>query len=123
MLNTELNKRALPPLKSREEMVEILQKCVYGYLPQVEYTISAAEPTKVETRYMCGTVAHTYTALTVATGRGSHTFRVDRLLHTDGKKRPLIVYMNFHPMGTSAYSRSRSFRNTRWIFSPSATRT
>ena len=58
MLNKELEKRALPALQSREEMKEIMQREVYGYLPQAEYSISVDEPKEVEYRYGCGGVAH-----------------------------------------------------------------
>ena len=103
MLQAELKRRQLPPLTSREEMVDILQREVYGYLPSAAYTLSVDRPTKVEARFACGNVAHTYVNLTVRLRSGEHTFRVDRLLHTDGKKRPLIVLNNFHPMGSSPY--------------------
>ena len=40
MLNELLAKRNLPPLRSREEMVEILQREEYGYLPpRISYTV------------------------------------------------------------------------------------
>lgn len=103
MLKAELKKRALPALRSREEMIEIMQSEVYGYLPSAAYTISASEPTKVEARFACGNVTHTYVDLTIHLKNGEHTFRVDRLLHNDGKKRPLILLNNFHPMGSSHY--------------------
>ena len=38
MLKQELQKRNLPELKSREEMVEIMQREVYGYLPKNNFT-------------------------------------------------------------------------------------
>ncbi len=103
MLKEELIKRNLPTLKTREEMMEILQREVYGYLPQADYTIFTDEPQTVEKRFACGTVAHSYVNLTVKLKAGDHTFRVDRLLHNDGKKRPLILLNNFHPMGSTPY--------------------
>ena len=103
MLQAELKKRALPPLRSREEMAEIMQREVYGYLPSADYTLSADEPTKEEGRFACGNVTHSHINLTIRLKTGEHTFRVDRLLHTDGKKHPLILLNNFHPMGCSRY--------------------
>lgn len=103
MLHSELKSRDLPPLKSREEMVEIMQREVYGYLPRVTYSLSASEPTDVELRYSCGEVTHSYITLTVAVGRKSHSFRVDRFLHADHKKRPLIILNNIHPANSSQY--------------------
>ena len=102
-MKAELERRSLPPLKSREEMAEIMQKCVYGYLPKITFSQSATEPVFVERRYACGTVSHSFTELTIAAGERSHTFRVDRLLHSDEKKRPLVIYINFHPMGAYQY--------------------
>jgi hypothetical protein len=102
-LNDELVKRHLPALLSRQEMVEIMQREVYGYLPQREYKISVSEPTNLELRFSCGEVIHSFVTLTIEVGGGSHSFRVDRLLHTDGKRRPLVLLNNFHPMSESQY--------------------
>lgn len=104
MLYQELKNRKLPPLKSREEMVEILQREVYGDFPSPkEFTVSASEPVSVEKRYCCGDVEHSYVDLTITLPTGSHTFRVDRLLHTDGKKRPMVLLNNIHRMNDSQY--------------------
>ncbi len=103
MLYEELANRNLPPLKSREEMKDIMQSEVYGYLPEVKYSLSASEPTDIDVRYCCGQVTRSYVMLDVTIGERSHDFRVDRLLHTDGKKRPLIILNNFHPMAQSHY--------------------
>ena len=101
--SAELMRRALPPLSTREEMLDILQREVYGYLPTAPCTVTASAPTTVDARYMRGTVHHTYVTLTLTLPGGTHAFRVDRLLHTDGKKRPLIIFLNFHPMGATPY--------------------
>ena len=103
MLQAELKKRALPSLQSREKMMDILQSEVYGYLPSAAYTISVDEPTKVEARFACGNVTHSYVNLSIHLENGAHTFRVDRLLHNDGKRRPLILLNNFHPSASSPY--------------------
>ena len=99
----ELARRALPPLRPREEMLDILQREVYGYLPTDPCTVTASEPTKVTTCFMRNTVHHTYVTLALALPRGEYSFRVDRLLHTDGKKRPLIIFLSFRPMGATPY--------------------
>lgn len=103
MLSQELKNRDLPPLKSREEMKEIMQREVYGFLPDVPFTFSVSEPTVLENRYDCGNVTYSYVNMTVNIGQGSHTFRIDRLMHIDGKKRALIILNNFHPMESSHY--------------------
>ena len=103
MLYKELINRDLPQLKTREEMVEIMQREVYGYLPKLDYQISVSEPEMVEARFCKGSVHYTKVNFTIDTPNGSHTFPVYRLLHVDGKKRPLIIYNNFHPNGLSMY--------------------
>ena len=99
----ELKKRALPPLRSREEMKEILQREVYGYLPTCPCEIIVSEPTSVEARFALGTVCQSYVTMTLSIGGRAHAFRVDRMLHTDGKKRPLVIVANLHPMTSSQY--------------------
>ena len=103
MLSQELAKRNLPSLKSREEMKEIMQSEVFGYLPDVPFSYSVSEPTVIEERYDCGNVHFSYVNMTLNIGEGSHTFRIDRLLHVDGKKRPLVIVNNFQPMENSHY--------------------
>ena len=103
MLQAELKKRELPSLQSREKMMDILQSEVYGYLPSAAYTIAVDEATKVEARFACGNVTHSYVNLSIHLENGKHTFRVDQLLHNDGKKRPLILLNNFHPSASSPY--------------------
>ena len=99
----ELKRRELPPLLSREQMCRIMQREVYGYLPSPDFSLSVSEPTVVEARYLAGQVEHSFVHLRVTVGSRSHTFRVDRLLHKDGTKHPLIVYNDFHPELKSPY--------------------
>ena len=87
MLKEELKRRNLPALPTREEMMEIIQREQFGYLPSVkEYSVCADNPVVVERRYSCGAVTHSYVNLTITVGQGSHTFRLDRFLHVDGKR-------------------------------------
>lgn len=102
-LKPELERRALPPLRSRGEMQEILQREIYGYLPDVACTLTTESEQVDEARYACGTVVRSHVMLRVTVGTQSHAFRVDRLLHTDGRKRPLILLNNFQPMEASSY--------------------
>lgn len=102
-IRDDLRKRNVPPLRSREEMVEIVQHEIFGYLPKVPATWSVSKPTEIDPWYMSGTVCHSYVDFTVQFENGSHTFRVDRILHKDGKKRPLVLCNNFHPAESSKY--------------------
>lgn len=101
-MQQELLRRVLPPLRSREEMIEILQREEYGYLPALEYSIQTGDPTPVDERYDLGRVHSSIVDFTITTPYGSHTFPLYRLLHTDGKKRPVIILINFH-RGTESH--------------------
>ncbi len=94
MLKQELKKRNLPELLSREEMVEIMQREVYGYLPKNNFEWSVSNTKNIETRFAKGNVIHSCVDFTLTNEHGSHTFPVHRLLHQDGKKRPVIICIN-----------------------------
>lgn len=102
-MKNELQKRNLPPLRSRDEMKEILQREVYGYLPDLPYEIHTGEPSFIEQRLDFGRVHFSQQDFTITTAHGSHTFPLYRLLHTDGEKRPVILLINFHPANASFY--------------------
>ena len=103
MLSDEIRSRNLPPLKTREEMKEIMQREVYGYLPDVPFTYDISDPEVIDSRYDCGQVEFSFVNMTIHIADRSHTFRIDRLMHKDGKKRPLIIINNFHQMEASHY--------------------
>lgn len=95
-LEALLEKRALPPLKTREEMKEILLREQYGFMPETEYEISVRITNEcIEDRLDCKRCALSSAEMTVTTKYGSHTFPFTRLLHNDGKKHPFFIFMNF----------------------------
>ena len=79
MLYNELKKRNLPPLKSREEMKEIIQRDLFGYMPTVDYTLSASEPQIIEGRYNEGNSNLSKVDITITIDGKSHTFPICRL--------------------------------------------
>lgn len=94
----ELKKRALPPLPdNREEIKELLQREVYGRLPDYDYSwsVNVTRP-GVRKRLDCGNVTVSVAEMTINVNGVSHTFPLERILHNDDKKRPLVVLMNFH---------------------------
>lgn len=91
----ELKKRNLPEIKSREEMMEILQREEYGYLPKTKANFSVSEPEILEKRLDGGNVHIDTVDFTLSTENKSHTFPLFRLLHQDGKKHPLIIFLSF----------------------------
>ena len=102
-LRKEIEKRRLPPLLPRAEMKEILQREEYGYLPDTDFLLTAGEPKMIERRLQRGTVQLTRVPLTIRIGEKEHSFPVERLLHTDGKKRPVVIVNNFNPLSASRY--------------------
>ena len=93
LLYTELDNRKLPELKPQNEMIEILQREVYGYLPNVEYSITVNDARVLESRYSRGTVTHSIVNLTIRTARGEHTFRVAIAGHSRLGKTALVTAM------------------------------
>ena len=94
MLNQDLLERNLPPLLSREEMLEIMQREEYGYLPKNDFEWSVSNEKIIERRFSKGNVFLSSVDLTLINKNGSHTFPVYRLLHQDDKKRPVIICIN-----------------------------
>ncbi len=95
-----LKERNLPPLKSREEMKEILLEKLYGKMPDTAYEVSVSEPRpgiKGRVAYCQGTTGPSIVDMTVTTEYGSHSFPVYRVLQNDGKKHPLFIHINFYP--------------------------
>lgn len=92
-----LKERNLPPLKSREEMKEILLEKMYGKMPDTPYEVSVGEPRNVKQAFCEGTAGPSTVDMTITTQYGSHTFPLYRFLHNDGKKRPLFIQADFHP--------------------------
>lgn len=97
MLEQDLLKRQLPPLKSREEMIEIMQREVYGYLPENNFEFEVSNFKKIDERMGRGEVCFSSVDFKLSNQYGSHTFPVYQLLHTDGQKHPLIICINIHP--------------------------
>lgn len=97
MLEELLAERALPDFLSADEMKDILQKEEYGYMPEIPYTWKVDNIKDVEERLDNGHAAFSRAEMTVTTEYGSHTFPIGRLLHDDGKKHPVFIFMNFSP--------------------------
>ncbi len=93
MLKQELINRKLPPLKSREEMMEILQREEYGYLPENDFRCSVSNHKVRDTRLAKGEVIYSTVDFTLTNKNGSHTFPIHQFLHTDGKKHPTILHI------------------------------
>ena len=93
MLKQELIRRNLPPLKSREEMVEILQREEYGYLPENNFEWSVSNYKRVDGRLANGEVIYSTVDFTLTNKNGTHTFPINQFLHTDGEKHPTFLHI------------------------------
>ncbi len=93
MLKQELLNRNLPPLLSREEMVEIMQREVYGYLPKNDFEWSVANYKRKDGRLAKGNVIYSTVDFTLTNDNGSHTFLIHQFLHTDGEKHPTFLHI------------------------------
>lgn len=94
MLQECLNERNLPKLLSREEMIDILQKEVYGYIPnkpeKLEFDVEELIP-----NFCAGkAVLNKVNAKCVINGK-DFSFPFYASLHTDGKKHPFFIHINF----------------------------
>ena len=100
MLKQELFRRALPPIpENRSEIVDLLTKEVFGTLPSPKFTLTVSEPTVINAYFANRKVAHSEVTMTVTVGERSHSFHIDRLLHTDGAPRPTVILNIFERMG------------------------
>ena len=98
-----LQEADLPQLMEREQMKKILLDNEYGYVPDIPYEMTVAEPKTLEARYCCGNAALSEVNITITTQYGSHTFPVKRLLHNDGKDHPFFVFLNFRANAPDHY--------------------
>lgn len=99
----QLKSRALPPLRSREEMKQILLENEYGFMPDIPYNVTYGETKQIDHRMAWGTANYSKTDITISSEYGSHTFPVYHLTHEDGKKHPFFVYISIHSQIPSIY--------------------
>jgi len=92
-----LRARNLPDFPSRDKMVQLIQENEYGYMPDLDYQITFSDPVSVNKRFCDSTVEYSRVTATVTTRYGSHTFPVNRMLHTDGTVNPFFIHISFSP--------------------------
>jgi hypothetical protein len=96
MLSSELKKRCLPDLKSREEMLSVLQNEVYGKIISPPDKISfKKEAEEVIPRFCAGKATlHKIIAECEINGR-DFSFPFFAAIPTEKKKHPFFVHINF----------------------------
>jgi len=95
MIYDIIKKRQLPQLKSRDEMLEILQREEYGYMPPLPESLSFEEESNIIPNFCAGkAVCNKITAKTVVNGK-SFDFPFCAVIPTDNEKHPFFIHINF----------------------------
>lgn len=102
-LKQMLEERALPPLRPREEMVELLQREEYGFLPPADAAETSFSSAKTLEHAAPNGAVLSEIQMTVQNTHGSHTLPIHYLSVPDGKKHPLFVFLSFSRATVNRY--------------------
>ena len=97
MLTEQLAERRLPALQSREAMLDVLQREIYGIMPAPPDAVSFAVEPNVIPKFCAGKApCHRVTA-TCRIADKTFSFPFHAVIPTDGKQHPFFVHLNFRP--------------------------
>ena len=103
MLSEILKERNVPELLSREEMLDIVQAQLFGYLPPRPEKISFETEENIIPKFCAGkAVCHKVTVNTVINGK-EFSFPFLATLPTDEEKHPFFVHINFRDLNPDRY--------------------
>ena len=103
MLSEILKERNVPELLSREEMLDIVQAQLFGYLPPKPEKISFETEENIIPKFCAGkAICHRVTVNTVINGK-EFSFPFLATLPTDEEKHPFFVHINFRPDNPDRY--------------------
>lgn len=103
MLSEMLKERNVPELLSREEMLDIVQAQLFGYLPPKPEKISFETEENIIPKFCAGkAVCHKVTVNTVINGK-EFSFPFLATLPTDEEKHPFFVHTNFRDLNPDRY--------------------
>lgn len=103
MLSEILKERNVPELLSREEMLDIIQAQLFGYLPPKPEKISFETEENIIPKFCAGkAVCHKVTVNTVINGK-EFSFPFLATLPTDEEKHPFFVHINFRDLNPDRY--------------------
>lgn len=94
MLKT-LEKRALPPLLTRDEMLDIMLNCVYGQLPPNPAGVHFEVSKNITPEFCAGKATCNEVTATCRFENRTFSFPFYAILPTDNKKHPFFVHINF----------------------------
>lgn len=95
MLQKMLEEKSLPPLRTREEMLEILLREEYGYLPPKPDKITFEEVGKIHPSIAAGKASCNKIIAHCTLGDKTFDFPFAAILLQDGKKHPFFVHLSF----------------------------
>lgn len=95
MLKKILNEKNLPPLKSREEMLEILQREEYGYMPPKPDKMSYKVTDDFIPNFCAGKVISQKVEITSVIGDKEFTFPIYVTIPVKEGKHPFFICINF----------------------------
>lgn len=90
-----LTDRNIPALKSRDEMLQIMEEEVYGFLPPKPDSISFNVRENIVNNFCAGKAVLNKVAADLKLGEKSFSFPFYVTLPTDGKKHPFFIHINF----------------------------
>ncbi len=103
MLSEILKERNVPELLSREEMLDIIQAQLFGYLPPKPEKKSFETEENIIPKFCAGkAVCHKVTVNTVINGK-EFSFPFLATLPTDEEKHPFFVHINFRDLNPDRY--------------------
>ena len=97
MLQAILKERAIPALRSRAEMLEILQREEYGYLPEKPEAISWQVKDNCIPSFCAGKVTAQRVELTVNMRGKDFTFPFIAIIPRGDGPYPFFIHINFRP--------------------------
>ena len=95
LLKEILSEREIPKLKSREEMLQIMQEEVYGYLPEKPNKVSFVVTENIVNNFCAGKAVLNKVIAECTIGSKVFSFPFYATLPTDGKKHPFFIHINF----------------------------
>ena len=97
MLEALLQKRDVPALLPREEMLDILQREVYGYLPPKPDRMTWSVQNNCILNFCAGKVTAQKVELTVYMGEKTFTFPFTAIIPKGNEPYPFFIHINFRP--------------------------
>ncbi len=92
-----LEERKIPELKSREEMLDIMQNEVYGYIPQKPDRLEWSVKNNYIGNFCAGKATAQYVTLTAYMGEKSFSFPFMAVIPRGEGPHPFFIHINFRP--------------------------